>query len=154
MEFKDLDLSIIYTRDDGSYVVNNGLYHVPNEGRWSDMWEQVKKYAEDHSEVVRPEPTEPEPTAEDLAVQELAQAKADRAEAVSKIVVEVDGMVFDGDETSQTRTGRSIVAMNDDETITWVLHDDTIAQVSKAQLKEVLRKAGQKQTELWTVPYL
>ena len=98
--------------------------------------------------------TEPEPTPEQLAEQTLTQAKVERAEAVSNITIEVDGMVFDGDETSQTRMGRSIVAMNDDETITWVLHDDTIAQVSKAQLKEVLRKAGQKQTELWTVPYL
>lgn len=48
---------------------------------------------------------------------------------------------------------RSIVAMEDGDYITWVLHDDTIAQVTKAQLKEALRKAGEKQTELWTKPY-
>ena len=26
------DLSLIYTRHDGFYIVTQGLYHVPNEG--------------------------------------------------------------------------------------------------------------------------
>lgn len=95
----------------------------------------------------------PEPTAEELAEQALAEAKAERAEAVSQITVEVDGFVFDGDETSQERMARSIVALDEGETIIWVLHDNSIAQVSKEQLKAALRLAGQKQTELWTKPY-
>lgn len=98
--------------------------------------------------------TEPEPTAEELAAQELAQAKAERADAVSKIVVEVDGMTFDGDEESQQRVARSIVALEDGETMPWVLYDNAIAEVTKEQLKQVLRLAGQKQSELWVVPYL
>ena len=95
----------------------------------------------------------PEPTAEELAEQALAVAKAERAEAVSQITVEVDGFVFDGDEVSQERMARSIVALDEGETIIWVLHDNSIAQVSKEQLKVALRLAGQKQTELWTKPY-
>lgn len=95
----------------------------------------------------------PDPTAEEIAQQELNKAKAERANAVENITVEVDGMIFQGDETSQLRVARSIIALEDGETITWVLADDTIAQVTKAQLKEVLRKAGEKQTELWTKPY-
>ena len=95
----------------------------------------------------------PEPTAEEIAAAELVQAKADRADAVSKITVEVDGMVFDGDELSQQRAARSIIALEDGETMPWVLYDNTIAEVTKEQLKQVLRLAGQKQTELWTVPY-
>lgn len=101
----------------------------------------------------------PEPTAEELAAQELAQAKAERADAVSKIIVEVDGMAFDGDEESQTRMGRTIaaaVALGVDlsaERRTWVLADNSIAQVSIKQLAEALRLAGDAQTALWTVPY-
>lgn len=95
----------------------------------------------------------PEPTAEELEAQALAQAKAERAAAVGKITVEVDGMVFDGDETSQGRMARSVVAMTDDETITWVLYDNTIAQITKAQLLQALRLSGEKQTRLWTMPY-
>lgn len=103
--------------------------------------------------------TEPEPTPEELAALELAQAKADRAEAVARITVTVDGLTFDGDEASQTRMGRTIaaaVALGADlsaEKRTWVLADNSIAEVTIAQLAEALRLAGDAQTALWTVPY-
>lgn len=102
---------------------------------------------------------EPEPTPEEIAALELAQAKADRAEAVARITVTVDGLTFDGDEASQTRMGRTIaaaVALGADlaaEKRTWVLADNSIAEVTVAQLAEALRLAGDAQTALWTVPY-
>lgn len=101
----------------------------------------------------------PEPTPEELEAQALAQAKAERAEAVEAITVEVDGMVFDGDEESQTRLSRTIsaaVALGVDletYTQTWVLADNTIAQPTIKQLAEALKLAGEAQTALWTVPY-
>lgn len=100
----------------------------------------------------------PAKTAEELAAEELAQAKAERAGAVSKITVTVDGMTFDGDETSQERMARTItaaVATGEDmsATTTWVLADNTVATVSITQLAQALRAAGEQQTELWTVPY-
>ena len=100
----------------------------------------------------------PAKTDEEIAAEELAAAKAERADAVSKIVVTVDGMVFDGDEPSQERMARTItaaVATGEDmsATTTWVLADNTVAQVSIPQLAQALRAAGEQQTELWTVPY-
>lgn len=100
----------------------------------------------------------PAKTDEELAAEELAQAKAERADAVNKITVTVDGMVFDGDETSQERMSRTItaaVATGEDmsATTTWVLADNTVAQVSMQQLAQALRAAGEQQTKLWTVPY-
>lgn len=101
----------------------------------------------------------PEPTEEELAKAKLEALKQERAEAVSQILVEVDGMTFDGDETAQTRMGRVIsaaIALGSDlntEKRIWVLADNTVAEVTIAQLAEALRKAGDKQTELWTVPY-
>ena len=96
----------------------------------------------------------PKFTEEELAAKELEKAKAERAEIVSKIVVEVDGMKFDGDETSQDRMARSVVALNDDtETVQWVLADNTIAQVTRIQLKQALRLAGEAQTAIWANPY-
>lgn len=109
--------------------------------------------------VVYTEEPRPEPTAEEIAAQELAQAKAERADAVSRITIEVDGMIFDGDEESQTRMGRTIaaaVALGVDlttETRVWVLADNSIATPTIAQLAEALRKAGDAQTSLWVVPY-
>lgn len=101
----------------------------------------------------------PEPTPEELEAQALVEAKAERAEAVSKIVVEVDGMKFDGDETAQTRMGRTIsaaVALGVDintYTQTWVLADNTVATPTIKQLAQALKLAGEEQTKLWTVPY-
>jgi hypothetical protein len=101
----------------------------------------------------------PEPTEEELAAMALEQAKAERANAVQNITVEVDGMIFDGDETAQTRMGRTIsgaLALGIDINTTtrkWVLHDDTVAYPTVAQLARALYLAGEAQTDVWTVPY-
>lgn len=101
----------------------------------------------------------PEPTAEEIAEAELAKAKAERAQAVSEITVEVDGMVFQGDEESQTRLTRVVstaVAQGydlDTTKWTWVLADNTVAQPTIRQLAKACEEAGRKQTKLWTVPY-
>ena len=95
----------------------------------------------------------PEPTEEEIAAVALKQAKAEREEYVSKIVVEVDGMLFDGDEVSQDRMARSIIALDLGEKVQWVLADNSVAQVSRQQLREALRKAGTAQTAIWSDPY-
>jgi thioredoxin-like negative regulator of GroEL len=94
------------------------------------------------------------PTEEEIAAEELAKAKAERAEYVAKLVVTVDDLQFDGDETSQDRMARSCVALNEGETVQWVLADNTIAQVTKEQLRQALRLAGEAQTAIWANPYI
>ena len=93
-------------------------------------------------------------TEEELEIERIASAKEKRASDVASIIVEVDGMKFDGDETSQDRMARSIVALNAEETVQWVLADNTIAQVTKEQLRQALRLAGEAQTSIWANPYL
>lgn len=88
----------------------------------------------------------------------MTEAKTDRAEAVARITVEVDGMVFDGDETAQDRMARAITMFQasnlpDDYTTAWVLADNTVAQVTVNQLAQALLLAGQKQSALWVKPY-
>ena len=88
-------------------------------------------------------------TEEDLARESRELFKQDRETNVAKIKVTVDNMVFDGDETSQTRMAKTIVAMEDNETTLWVLADNTQIQATKEQLKQALRLAGEEQTRLW-----
>ena len=95
----------------------------------------------------------PEPTQEELAEQALAQAKAERAEEVERLTVEVEGMVFDADETSQARMSVAASSMTDDETNVWVLHDNSVVQVTKAQLLLACRLARIAQSAVWTKPY-
>ena len=85
----------------------------------------------------------------------LTEAKTKRAEEVASIIVEIDGMVFDGDEKAQERMARAVTMADSlDEETEWVLHDNTVAIVTAGQLKRACREAGKKQTELWIVPYV
>jgi hypothetical protein len=100
----------------------------------------------------------PEKPAEVVAEEELAKLKAERAAAVAALTVEVDGMIFDGDETAQERMARTVTAATAtgasmDATTTWVLHDNTVATPTIRQLATALRMAGEAQTALWTKPY-
>lgn len=90
--------------------------------------------------------------------EKLKQAKINRASSVNNITVEVDGMLFDGDEVAQERMARTVTAAiatgeGMSATTTWVLHDNTVATVTIRQLATALRLAGEEQTRLWTVPY-
>lgn len=102
----------------------------------------------------------PDPTPEEIAAQQEAEAlrlreeaKLVRQTAVDAITVEVNGKVFDGDETSQTRMSRAILGMQatGQATITWVLADNTVTQATQAELTEALCLAGARQAELWVI---
>ena len=90
----------------------------------------------------------------EIEQQQLVLSKEERAQKVASIVVEVDGMVFDGNENAQQRMARAI-AMADslDETVEWVLHDDSVVTVTIGQLKRACKAANKKQAELWILPY-
>lgn len=88
----------------------------------------------------------------------MEQAKSARADAVSKITVEVDALVFDGDEVAQGRMARTITAAQangypEGSIVSWVLADNTVATVTIAQLSKALLLAQQAQTDLWIKPY-
>lgn len=78
------------------------------------------------------------------------QWKSERQAAVDAITVEVDGMVFDGDEVAQTRMARAVAAADSLlETTEWTLADNTAAKVTVQQLKTACRLAGEAQTRIW-----
>ncbi|MNG92109.1 hypothetical protein D3C79_510290 [compost metagenome] len=93
-------------------------------------------------------------TAEQRAAQQaLAEYEAwkvGRQERVDAIVVEVDGLAFDGDEVS-TRRMADVIAAADDltETMEWTLADNSVAVVTIQQLKQALRLATASRTVIW-----
>ena len=94
---------------------------------------------------------DPELTEEErLSVRKLA-----RSRAVNAIIVEVDGMKFDGDEVAQGRMARAlkVAELNNMDKTAWVLADNTVVEVKKKQLEEALTKAMLQQATLWTKPY-
>lgn len=76
--------------------------------------------------------------------------KVDRQAIVDAIKVTTEaGHVFDGDEISQTRMARAVAAMDEGETITWVLADNSVITAGRAELREALRLAGRAQEAAW-----
>lgn len=119
---------------------------APDDGK-VEFWAQYG--------VVYAETPEPEPTPEEAEAKRLEEAKRVRAAKVEAITVEVDGMVFDGNEPAQSRMTRAIAAAETAgmaETV-WVLADNTVATVTKVQLQQALAKAMLAMGEVWTEPY-
>jgi hypothetical protein len=80
-------------------------------------------------------------------------AKVMRTAKVDQITVEVDGMVFDGDEVSQGRMARAIIALETVGRINtpWVLSNNIATEVTPQQLRQALVKAGLAQTAVWVL---
>jgi hypothetical protein len=84
----------------------------------------------------------------------LAKAKAQRISQVEAITVTTaSGKEFDGNEDAQNRMSRALTAMEDSDQLPWVLHDNTVAMISKAEMLEALRLAGAAMAAIWVAPY-
>jgi len=95
---------------------------------------------------------EPLPVPSEVMVEKAKAARAAEVDAI--VVTTASGKTFDGDEKSQDRMSRAINAMDDSDTTLWVLADNTPTYVTRAELREALRLAGEAQTEIWVRPYL
>lgn len=90
---------------------------------------------------------EPEVVKDDL---EAGMAKAARDELVRQITVTVDGMIFDGNETAQSRMARKISGWPENvEKVRWKLADDSIAEVTIEQLIKALELSVSKMSDIW-----
>lgn len=126
-------------------------YWLPND-TWQSPAREMKELGPLPDGAVLERPAK---TPEELAREELAKAKAERAEAVQNIAVEVDGMIFDGNEDAQRRISVAITTadITGQQSVDWVLKNNTVANVTREQLEKVLALSMQKMQELWTLPY-
>lgn len=82
------------------------------------------------------------------------QLKAQREAEVAAIkVTTTAGNTFDGDEVSQGRMSRAIIALSTSlaPSVTWVLADNSVIQATAAELTEALVLAGQAQAAVWVL---
>ena len=95
------DLSEIILRGDGSYVLKrvdlvlgSGLYHVPNDGEWTDMHNVLADYVKRHPEVVQDESAKT-PTLEELKAAKKARIDAETSAAIAAgFDYAVDGVTY------------------------------------------------------------
>jgi hypothetical protein len=133
----------IVARKDGSFVIEgeHGPYHVPNEGEFAELWENVNAYALAHPNEVTEETTPKPPSLEEARAAALEalrlrkwQAK-DAGIAINGIAIDTDdkgqatingavtNCLIDPDFTAQWKTA----ATNPDGTAVWVT-------ISKAEI--------------------
>lgn len=113
-----------------AHVTEDGVELV--DGEWKTKW-KITPFTQDEMRAV---------------------AKMSRQAQVSEIkVTTISGKTFDGDETSQTRMARAIIAMQATgaQTVTWVLADNTATQATVAELTEALALAGGAQAAIWVI---
>lgn len=137
--------SFVFPAPAGSYDhllerVVEGAPVLTNKGTWEQTWTRVEL-----------SPGEIQARA---AQEESAQAisrKQTRDTLVGEIKVTTSsGKTFDGDEVSQTRMARAILALNAaGGTTQWKLADNTVALVDSDELTEALMLAGTEQTKIW-----
>lgn len=140
-------------------VVRDGVLTNAN-GNIVQKWSLVPRFAEytDANDVVH---TVQEQI--DAAIQAQAAAEAEQLRNTAKIqrqlqvenikVTTTSGKTFDGDETSQNRMARAVIAleaMSVPSTI-WVLADNTPTMATVAELKEALALAGAAQAAVWVI---
>jgi len=119
------------------------------DGKWVQQWSYERRYATQAEEdaAVAAE-------AASVAAGIRSAAKANRATAVSEIKVTTQaGNTFDGDETSQGRMARAIIALSTGiaPSVNWVLADNSVIQATPQELTEAMVLAGQAQAALWVI---
>lgn len=116
------------------------------DGMWCETWALEPLTDAEEAQVIEAERVNRLPAL--LAPRQAF--KAQRAEAVQNITVTTAaGNTFDGDEESQTRMARAIVALPEGATVPWVLADNSILQATASELREALALSGAEQARLW-----
>lgn len=113
------------------------------QGVWDWVWEIVERSAQ-----------EIEAEARASAEAKRESAKAARAARVAGIQVTTKaGNTYDGDEVSQGRMARAIVALQAAgvPSVTWVLANNTVITATVADLAEALALAGAAQAAMWVI---
>jgi hypothetical protein len=120
---------------------------VPNAWKWDEATQTWLEYNSAAIEAAR----NPVISKEMLRAAEKAKRDADVA---AIIVTTSTGKQFNGDETSQTRMARAIVAMQaaNTQSMTWVLATNDAVEVTLAELSEALVLAGKAQAAIWVLP--
>lgn len=136
----------MYKLTNENYVSKDGLrFSVSDSQEYPNNNPHYAEYKQWLVDGGVPEPSDSLPESEQREL-----FKAERASAVKAIKVTTTlGNTFDGDEISQGRMARAILALPDGQTVRWVLHDNTEIDATAAELREALALAGAEQARLW-----
>lgn len=76
----------VIKRQDGSYLINNGMYHVPNAGKYEALWNEITAYIAEHPDMISEEQPLAAPTLDELKSAKLAEINGSYTAAASALV--------------------------------------------------------------------
>jgi len=111
-------------------------------------YQQIQEWIKEGN---KPKPAYTEEERNDyLLKKKIKSWKKDRQQKVDNIEVTYNNVVYQGDETSQTRMTKAITALPDDTTtIDWIAKDNSVQSLTRVDLKTILLDAGTQQSILW-----
>ena len=117
----------------------------------SDGNRHYKEVQEWLKEGNKPEPAYTEEERNDyLLKKKIKSWKKDRQQKVDNIEVTYNNVIYQGDETSQTRMTKAITALPDDSTtIDWIAKDNSVQSLTRVDLKAILLDADTQQSKIW-----
>jgi len=97
---------------------------------------------------------EPILTTAERLLKERKEFTNERHKLVSEIIVQVNDKEFNGDEESQTRMARAILAADivNRDTVNWTLANNESIEVTLEELKMALVKSLEEMADLWVQP--
>jgi len=81
---------------------------------------------------------------------EYRAKKEDIDRQLYSIVIEVDGLVFDGHINARNALTSAVIGMDEGESMQWKLANNSLVSVTRSQLKRALRLVGIEQTRIIT----
>ena len=116
---------------------------ISAKGNYEQVWEIIS---------LEPDVVTANQAAEEIRLREAAKAKRTADVAAIKVTTQA-GNTFDGDEVSQGRMSRAIIALSTGlaPSVNWVLADNSVIQATAAELTEALVLAGQAQAAIWVI---
>ena len=113
------------------------------EGKWKQKWV-----------ITDLTPEQIEINTANAEAQAREVLKNQRTQAVTNIKVSTAaGNTFDGDEVSQGRMARAIIALSTGlaPSVTWILANNNTIEATSAELTEALVLSGQAQASIWVI---
>lgn len=145
-------LPVLYTQPPLTARLEKAILAAPTfvGENWVSQWQIVPLTLDEQALLERDE--RQALTAAVEAERECAKEARQKAVDAIKVTTQA-GNTFDGDETSQTRMARAVLAMQATgaPSVTWVLADNTVIQATAPELTEALALAGAEQARLWVI---
>jgi len=142
----------IKTNQLDGYIINGNIFVPidPNNTYYQQVQEWIKQ-----GNIPEPAFTKQQRVEylQNLRISELKNLRQQKVNNIIATITLTDTtkVNLNGDELSQTRMTRALLGMSDTDKIDWITADNTLVQLTKADLQNALLETGKQQTQIFVI---